>query len=684
MPNIDLSILNQRQTPAFYASSLATRPAFGFAGRIFIDTDSPSTGLYRDTGSAWVQIADPGAGTTGTLQQVTTNGNTTSQGINITAGGLSSNIVTIAANSIGSTANFIGQTMATNDYWKIYGNAQSVIDTGELVFEIGDNGSSGAVDRFRYTIYDGATLVYKDLLTLDFDESNLNTNLYISVGNSVGIGTNIPGAVLDVHSGVNVITQLNQTVSTNNSLLAFQNNNTGLWRIGSFYNAGANDFGIFDVVGAIQPVTIKKTTGQVLIGTSTVGSGKLVVASSTGDNGVQIVGASAPSLRIDNAESGPTKRVGLGISTATNNFIQGSTDRDFCIFNGSTTASPILFGIYDTTNVAEAARISVARNFLIGTTTDAGQKLQVNGNTKITSSTTNQLTLDGGTTVQSRIVIARGSDDNAQGMTIGYSNITSYRTSTPLASPQTDFSLNQQGSDGTRTVLYMSSAGNIGIGTITPGAKLEVVDTNGSQLLIGFGGVGANYYDATNHYFRATSGGATRLTINSSGNLLINTGTDNGNKLQIAGGASLTGVITQNGIYTRSKTLSGTANSSNVIFSISYGFPGAISGTVKVFAMAGIIGGGNLSTKVLTFNFVGANNAGGGAANSFVDNSVLSTTASADTFFTNIVSVTASITSATNTSFDISLTNVITGAQTTDPTYYIEVSYGLHGNASIS
>ena len=85
---VDYDILNQKQTPAFYASSLATRPAFGFPGRIFIDTDTPSSGIYRDTGSAWVQVADPGAGTTGTLQQVTTNGKTTNQGINITTGGL--------------------------------------------------------------------------------------------------------------------------------------------------------------------------------------------------------------------------------------------------------------------------------------------------------------------------------------------------------------------------------------------------------------------------------------------------------------------------------------------------------------------------------------------------------------------------------------------------------------------
>ena len=81
--SVDYDILNQKQTPAFYASSLATRPAFGFPGRIFIDTDTPSSGIYRDTGSAWVQVADPGAGTTGTLQQVTTNGNTTTLGISV-------------------------------------------------------------------------------------------------------------------------------------------------------------------------------------------------------------------------------------------------------------------------------------------------------------------------------------------------------------------------------------------------------------------------------------------------------------------------------------------------------------------------------------------------------------------------------------------------------------------------
>jgi hypothetical protein len=306
MPAIDLSILNQRQTPAFYADTLANRPAAGFIGRIFVSTNTFA--FFRDNGTGWDLIGGPGTGT-------------------VTGSGAA----------------------------------------GQVSFWNGANTITGSNDLF-----------------------------WDSVNGHLGIGTNVPGTALQIDHDQNQFIRLNQTTATNDTKIAFQNSGVALWRIGNSYNAGANDFGIYDVVGAIQPVTVKKTTGQVLIGTSTVGSGKLVVASATGDNGIQIVGATAPSLRIDNAESGPTKRAGFGISTATNNFIQGSADRDFCMFNGSTTPSPILFGIYGTTNVQEAARISAARNFLIGTTTDGGQKLQVNGRGYINDT----LILDGTNTGQ--------------------------------------------------------------------------------------------------------------------------------------------------------------------------------------------------------------------------------------------------------------------------------------------
>jgi hypothetical protein len=61
MITLDLSILNQKGTPMFYSDTLALRPAFGIAGRIFIAIDSPY-GIFRDTGSAWDQIAGSGGG----------------------------------------------------------------------------------------------------------------------------------------------------------------------------------------------------------------------------------------------------------------------------------------------------------------------------------------------------------------------------------------------------------------------------------------------------------------------------------------------------------------------------------------------------------------------------------------------------------------------------------------------
>jgi hypothetical protein len=61
MPAIDLSILNQRQTPAFYADTLANRPAAGFVGRIFVSTNTFA--FFRDNGTGWDLIGGPGTGT---------------------------------------------------------------------------------------------------------------------------------------------------------------------------------------------------------------------------------------------------------------------------------------------------------------------------------------------------------------------------------------------------------------------------------------------------------------------------------------------------------------------------------------------------------------------------------------------------------------------------------------------
>jgi hypothetical protein len=100
-----------------------------------------------------------------------------------------------------------------------------------------------------------------------------------------------------------------------------------------------------------------------------------------------------------------------------------------------------------------------------------------------TSSPSYQLDLQGGTTNNSRIRLLRGTDDASQFMVLGFSNISLHRN-VSLASAQTDLSINQVGSDGTRTPFYISSAGNVGIGTNAPSDKLHVSGAGNTATFI--------------------------------------------------------------------------------------------------------------------------------------------------------------------------------------------------------
>jgi len=359
---VKLDVLNQLASPALYAAALANRPAASFTGRLFVDSDSPSTGIYRDTGSTWIQIADPGAGTTGTLQQVTTNGNTSNVGISVTA-------------------------------------------------------------------------------------------------NGIGIGTTIPTTNrLDIHAASGIQATFNGT-GTTNSALQFQLAGTGKWNLGNLYNSSANDFIITDVVNTLNRLTIKNT-GQTFIGADTTSSGLFVVNSASSDSHIVVLGANSPSIRIRDSGSSLVQNVGLGISTGTNAFIQGSASGNYCIFNSSTTASPILFGIYDagTGNTQEAARISEARNFLIGGTVNNGKKLQVSG-------------------------------------------------------------------DVTANIYYVPSS------------------VSGGGYLFDFSGNCGFGVGTIGQIIQFYAGGSERMRLNTAGNLLIKTTTDNGATLQVNGSCTLNGTL---------------------------------------------------------------------------------------------------------------------------------------------
>nr|WP_315247365.1 tail fiber protein [uncultured Flavobacterium sp.] len=121
--------------------------------------------------------------------------------------------------------------------------------------------------------------------------------------------------------------------------------------------------------------------------------------------------------------------------------------------------------------------------------------------------------------------------------------------------------------DATSTSVMQITNGNVGIGTISPSAKFHVLGANGS-LLIDNVGSGENYYNATN-FQEFQIGGISKMRLNSAGNLGIGTNSPLA-KLHVNNGDNSYGTILANAseaefsLYT--KTLS--TNGSSEVFKL--------------------------------------------------------------------------------------------------------------------
>ena len=77
-------------------------------------------------------------------------------------------------------------------------------------------------------------------------------------------------------------------------------------------------------------------------------------------------------------------------------------------------------------------------------------------------------------------------------------------------------------SDGGTETMRIDSSGNVGIGTTTPSAKLNVISGSVAQLIIGFSGTSASYLDSDLIVFRSAAT-SERVRIDSSGNVKLST-----------------------------------------------------------------------------------------------------------------------------------------------------------------
>ena len=247
------------------------------------------------------------------------------------------------------------------------------------------------------------------------------------------------------------------------------------------------------------------TTGSVGIGTAAAPGAPLQIDATSGYN--LYLSHTAPSIRFgDNATIASTSGYGLlGLATAGNHFVVGSVAGDMVLSSG---AGNLLFGTGTTNSAAGAVKMELLNNgkFGIGTQTP-NNTLTVNGNADFGATSYAFATGTG----YGGLTFPRGqimfSNSNAQNQLYLSSNAymttsgayayrnTAVATAFGLDNGTFQFLTAPSGTAGTaipwNTVMSISNAGAVGIGTATPNNKIQVAglinfDNTFSNTFLGY------------------------------------------------------------------------------------------------------------------------------------------------------------------------------------------------------
>ena len=530
---INNSIINQKGTPAFYSDIFANRPTFGYAGRVFISTDTGA--IYEDTGTSWTLIADAGGGTTGTLQQVTTNGNTTTlgivvDGININNGaGTGTSNVAIGSglqnNTTGSANTSLGLNSLTanttaNNNTAIGNNSLQLNTTGANNTSIGSNSLSANTTASFNTAIGASSL---NLNTTGANNTALG-NTSLASNTTANNNTAVGSASL----------QLNTTGANNTAIgseaLAFSTtgaNNTALGQQALYKNTTGFSNNAIGISSLFENTTGSNNTGVGIFSLTknTTGTQNTAIGNYALENNTTATGNTTIGYNSGSAITTGSKNTILGsyqgTTTLTNNIVLSDGDANVRLFSdangliginqavGSTiggqldihstqTYALVLNGL-STSNAYTAFSNASVGQWRIGNTYSAGANTfdifnlgtsstalsfnkTTNNATFIANVTASSLIKSGGTSAQilaaDGSVITAGTNITISGGTIASSGGGSMAIGGSITSATAGSVLFA----GTSGVLAQSNAqffwdntnSRLGLGTTTLGSKLQV------------------------------------------------------------------------------------------------------------------------------------------------------------------------------------------------------------------